>query len=59
MSARTNQPAATIIDLAVILRPAVGTQEAARMLRRHQIPLAAALRVLTTSRRRRVDVQYG
>jgi hypothetical protein len=40
------------VDLAVILLPEVGTQEAARMLRRQDVPLAVALRALSTPRRR-------
>lgn len=38
MGSRTNQTAAMITDLAVILLPEVGMYEAALMLRRHLIP---------------------
>lgn len=55
MDSRTNQTAAMIIDLAVILLPEVGIYEAALMLRRHLTPLPIAFRTLATTRRRRVD----
>jgi len=41
------------VDLAVILLPEIGMQEAALMLRRHAIPFRVASRVLTALRRRR------
>jgi hypothetical protein len=41
-----------VVDLAVILLPAIGVQVAARMLHRHETPLAVAIRVLSTARRR-------
>jgi hypothetical protein len=52
MKPRKNQHAAMSVDLAVILLPDVGIQEAARMLRRQDVPLAVALRALSTPRRR-------
>ena len=43
-----------VIDLAVILLPEVGMQEAALMLRRHNTSFRIAARTLTSLRRRRI-----
>jgi hypothetical protein len=57
MNLRTNQSVAMAVDLAVILLPAIGTQEAARMLWHHNTPLRVAIRVLATRRRRNSAVR--
>jgi hypothetical protein len=55
MNSRTDQLPACRIDLALILLPLVGRQDAARMLAHHDVPLTIAKRVLIEPSRRRAE----
>jgi hypothetical protein len=54
MLPRTDLVTAIRIDLALILLPLVGRQDAARMLAHHHVPLEIALRVLIAPQHRNI-----
>jgi hypothetical protein len=53
MTPRADETTAMLVDLAIILMPMVGRQEAAKMLARQHVALAVAARVLVHSLARR------
>jgi hypothetical protein len=52
---RRDRTTSARLELALFLNDMIGSQHSARMLARHNVPLAVALRVLTRPGARRIE----